>query len=102
MKGYKVFNPDWTCRNFQYEVGKTYENPQSPIICKRGFHFCLKAADCFNYYSFDSSNKVAEVIAYGEIVTEDSKSCTNKIEIVRELTWHEVLDLVNTGIEVLP
>ena len=25
IKGYKVFNPDWTCRNFQYEVGKTFE-----------------------------------------------------------------------------
>lgn len=24
IKGYKVFNPDWTCRNFQYEVGKTF------------------------------------------------------------------------------
>lgn len=22
IKGYKVFNPDWTCRDFQYEVGK--------------------------------------------------------------------------------
>ena len=25
VKGFKVFNPDWTCRGFQYEVGKTYE-----------------------------------------------------------------------------
>lgn len=23
MKGYKVFNGDWTCRDFKYEVGKT-------------------------------------------------------------------------------
>lgn len=22
MEGYKVFEPDWTCRGFQYEVGK--------------------------------------------------------------------------------
>lgn len=22
MKGYKAFNPDWTCRSFQYEVGQ--------------------------------------------------------------------------------
>lgn len=26
VKGYKVFNPDWTCNNFQYEVGKTYQH----------------------------------------------------------------------------
>lgn len=25
MKGYKVFEPDWTCKGFQYEVGKTFE-----------------------------------------------------------------------------
>lgn len=25
IKGYKVFNSDWTCRGFQYEVGKLFE-----------------------------------------------------------------------------
>ena len=24
ITGYKVFNPDWTCREFQYKVGETY------------------------------------------------------------------------------
>lgn len=24
MKGYKVFNSDWTCRGFQYNVGEIY------------------------------------------------------------------------------
>lgn len=42
MKGYKVFNKDWTCREFQYEVGKTYEMKEDPVCCKRGFHFCRK------------------------------------------------------------
>lgn len=63
IKGYKVFNPDWTCRGFEYEVGQTYEEDVEPIVCDRGFHFCEKAADCFNYYQFNSVNKVAEVIA---------------------------------------
>ena len=38
MKGYKVFNPDWTCRDMQYEVGKSYEMEEKPVICERGFH----------------------------------------------------------------
>ena len=97
MKGYKVFNKDWTCREFQYEVGKTYEMEEAPACCKRGFHFCRKLIDCFNYYDFDSENKVAEIEAMGAIDKRDSKFCTNKIKIIRELTWHEVLDLVNTG-----
>ncbi len=99
MKGYKVFNPDWTCRGFQYEVGQTYEMDGKPDCCFRGFHFCTKAADCFQFYRFDSNNKVAEVEALGDIdvTDENNKCCTNKIHIVRELTWHEVLDLVNLG-----
>ena len=97
MKGYKVFNPDWTCQDFQYEVGKVFEMDKPPVICRQGFHFCKKATDCFEYYPFDPNNKVAEVEALGEIETEDNKSCTNKIHIIRELSWYEVLDLVNTG-----
>ena len=99
MKGYKVFNSDWTCRGYQYEVGKTYEIAESPKCCKVGFHFCEKLADCFNYYLFDPNNKVAEIEAIGEIHFDDtnSKCCTNKIVILKELTWAEVLDMCNTG-----
>ena len=99
MKGYKVFNSDWTCRGYQYEIGKTYEIAESPKCCKVGFHFCEKLVDCFNYYSFDPNNKVAEIEAIGEIHFDDtnSKCCTNKIVILKELTWAEVLDMCNTG-----
>ncbi len=98
VKGYKVFNPDWTCRGIQYEVGKSYEIDEKPIACTRGFHFCQKLNDCFSYYSFNEKNKVAEVIAYGEIDdTKYDKLCTNKIKIQKELSWSEVLDKVNTG-----
>jgi len=99
MKGYKVFNSDWTCRGFQFEVGKVFEEDVTPVCCDKGFHFCTKASDCFSYYDFDPNNKVAEVEALGEIDSndEDSKCCTNKIKIVREINWQEVLELVNLG-----
>ncbi len=97
VKGYKVFKPDWTCRNFQYEVGKIFEEDVIPSCCDRGFHFCEKASDCFDYYGFDPNNKVAEVIALGDIATDGNKSCTNKIKIVREIPWSELLTIVNTG-----
>ena len=96
-KGYKVFNPDWTCRGFQYEVGKTYEEDVVPDVCKVGFHFCPKLADCFGYYDFNPNNKVAEIEAIGDIDEGDNKCCTNKITIVKEIAWQEVLDLVNFG-----
>ena len=99
MKGYKVFKNDWTCRGFQYAVGETYEMEDEPSCCNRGFHFCGRLIDCFNYYDFDSNNKVAEIEATGAVDDDgnEEKYCTNKIRIVRELSWNEVLDLVNTG-----
>ena len=97
MKGYKVFNPDWTCRDFQYEVGKTYTHDGTLEVCGNGFHFCEKAVDCFNYYSFDPNNKVAEVEAVGDVLTDGDKSVTNKLVIVREVEWAELLTIVNTG-----
>ena len=99
VKGYKVFNPDWTCRGFQFEVGKTFEEDVTPSCCNKGFHFCTKASDCFSYYDFRSENKVAEVVALGDVdtSTKDTKCCTNKIQIVREITWQELLTIVNTG-----
>ena len=99
IKGYKVFNPDWTCRGFQFEVGEIFEEDFYPHVCYRGFHFCKDLKDCFNYYGFDASYKVAEVVALGAVdySSEDSKCCTNKIGILHELSWGEVLSLVNTG-----
>ena len=97
IKGYKVFNPDWNCRGFQYEVGKVFEEDVTPSVCDRGFHFCERASDCFQYYQFNPKNKVAEVIAMGDVDTDGTKSCTNKIRIVREIPWDELLRIVNEG-----
>lgn len=96
-KGFKVFNPDWICRGKQYTCPGKFEEDVTPSVCNRGMHFCKKAADCFNYDSFNPENKVAEVIAYGDITEEGDKCCTNKLEIVREIPWTELLEIVNTG-----
>jgi hypothetical protein len=104
MKAYKVFNPDFTCSEFQYEVGKTYELKNSrgelidPEMCEKGFHACKNISDCFNYYDFDPKNRIAEVELSGIIIGEgDNKQCSNIIKIVKELNWGEMLDLANTG-----
>ena len=60
-------------------------------------HFCKKAADCCNYYDFYPNNHVAEVIAHGKVLEGDDKCCTDKLEIVREIPWAELLEIVNTG-----
>lgn len=101
VHGFKVFRPDWTCspngNTKQYTCPGKFEEEGELDICGHGMHFCENAADCFNYYDFDSNNKVAEVIAYGTVLKERDKSCTDKLEIVREIPWDEVLRIVNTG-----
>ena len=87
MKGYKAFNKDLTCRDMQYEVGKTFEMKESPVCCKQGFHFCENIADVYRYYNTSDDTRICEVEAIGEIVTDDNiKYCTNKIKIVKEIT----------------
>ena len=97
VKGYKVFNPDWTCKNKQYTCPGTFEEDVNPSVCNVGMHFCKNAADCFRYYDFDPNNHVAEVIAHGTVAEGEDKCATNKLEIVREIPWAEVLEIVNTG-----
>ena len=97
VKGYKVFNPDWTCKGKQYTCPGTFEEFVNPSVCNVGMHFCKNAADCFRYYDFDPNNHVAEVIAHGTVAEGEDKCATNKLEIVREIPWTEVLEIVNTG-----
>ena len=97
VKGYKVFNPDWTCKGKQYTCPGIFEEDVNPSVCNVGMHFCKNASDCFRYYDFDPNNHVAEVIAYGTVAEGENKCATNKLKIVREIPWTEVLEIVNTG-----
>ena len=103
LEGYKVLNPDWTGRGgFQFEVGKTYEEDVIPYCESKGFHFCTELNDCFTYYPFNYNNKVAKIIAFGEIDEYENANyvklySTNKIKIVEEISWEEVLRMLNTG-----
>jgi len=98
IKAYKVFNSDWTCRGFQFEVGKTYQIEGKPEMCENGFHACKKVQDCFSYYSFNPNNKVAEVELSGIVLgLDDNKQCAERITILKEIFWNEMLELANTG-----
>ena len=95
-KGWKVFDNHLKCREFQYEVGKTYTHEGKIEMCASGFHFHENVCDLFQYYDFVDSNRVCKIVAKN-VITGDDKSVCSKIKIIKELTWYEVMSLVNIG-----
>ena len=95
MKAYKVFNNDWSCNGFQYEIGKTYEFNGDIRLCSAGFHACKNLHDCFKYYPCVPWNKIAEVSLLGDVLGEDGdKQVTNKIKIVREIPFENIGNII--------
>ena len=97
MKAYKVFGNDWKCRGFQYELSKTYKHNDVVKICESGFHACIKLVDCFNYYDFNPENKVAIVELSGNMDSNEDKVASSIIDILEEISWNDVLNMVNIG-----
>ena len=96
IKGYKVTNNDMKCRDYQYSIGKIFIEKEIDM-CNIGFHFCVNAVDCFNYYDFTPENRVFEVLGYGEVENGSDKTVCSKIEFVKEIEWSDVLKIVNIG-----
>ena len=96
IKSYKGFNKNMTCRGFQYEEGKEYEE-ESVEVCDHGFHACEYPLDCLNYYSPNES-VYHEVEQSGEIQkhNDDTKVASTKIKIGAEIS---IAGLVKAAIE---
>ena len=93
---YKGFNVDMTCRDFQYEEGKTYVCDEAKL-CECGFHACLNPLDCFIYYSGDNVVYHEVILEYrsDDVNDDDSKVCGRKITIGRRLTLKEMISIFN-------
>ena len=95
MKAYKGFDKDLKCREFQYEVGKEYEEENS-ALCKKGFHACENPLDTFRYYRpTDSRYCEVDVDDNGERNSTDSKVCGKHIKISAEIGLKGV---INAGV----
>ena len=96
--GWKCFDKDLKCRDFQFEIGKEYTQDGKIELCRNGFHFHSKSSNLFEYYPFKNLTRVCEIIASGDIIHDDDKSVCGKIKIIKELTWNEILDICNSGL----
>ena len=86
MKMYKGFDKDLKCRDFQYEIGKTYEEPTAEL-CEKGFHACEYPLDVFRYYEPGKMSRYCEVDLDDVSAQKDndSKRCGKKIAVKAEI-----------------
>ena len=98
MKMYKGFDKDLKCRDFQYEIGKTYEEPAAEL-CEKGFHACEYPLDVLAYYAPGDMSRYCEVDlddVSGKKSSDDSKRCGKKIAVKAEIG---IAGLVKAAVE---
>ncbi|WP_187789149.1 MULTISPECIES: hypothetical protein [unclassified Salmonella] len=95
---FKGFNKDLKCRDFQFEIGKTFHHDGKVEACVSGFHACECPFDVFSYYS-PADSRFAETISFGITNREedgDTKIASASITIKDELTLPQ---FIQRGIE---
>ena len=90
---YKGFDKNLKCRDYQYEIGKTFEHDGAVKACESGFHACEYPLDVFSYYP-PSSSRFAIVKMHGETSkdSDDTKIASAKITIETEIKLPEMIN----------
>ena len=86
IRSFKGFDKDLKCRDFQYEIGKEYEQDGKIKACNNGFHACEVPLDVLDYYA-PATSRYCEVTQSGAIskTGDDSKVASQKIKIGAEI-----------------
>ena len=97
MKCYKGFDKDLKCRDFQYEIGKEYEEERAEI-CDTGFHACENPLDVFGYYAPADSRYCEVELDANDQKSDDSKRVGKKISIKAEIG---IAGIIKAGLEYI-
>ena len=97
MKCYKGFDKDLKCRDFQYEIGKEYEEERAEI-CDTGFHACENPLDVFGYYTPADSRYCEVELDANDQKSDDSKRVGKKISIKAEIG---IAGIIKAGLEYI-
>ncbi|EEM1063130.1 hypothetical protein C6079_00805 [Salmonella enterica subsp. enterica serovar Reading] len=95
---FKGFNKELKCRDFQFEIGKTFHHDGKVEACGSGFHACECPFDVLSYYP-PAESRYAETISFGVTDREeegDTKIASASITIKAELTLPQ---FIQRGIE---
>lgn len=97
MKCYKGFDKGLKCRDFQYEIGKEYEEERVEI-CDTGFHACENPLDVFGYYAPADSRYCEVELDANDQKSDDSKRVGKKISIKAEVG---IAGIIKAGLEYI-
>ena len=97
MKCYKGFDKGLKCRDFQYEIGKEYEEERAEI-CDTGFHACENPLDVFEYYAPADSRYCEVDLDVNDQKSNDSKRVGKKISIKAEIG---IAGIIKAGVEYI-
>ena len=83
---YKGTDKDMKCRDFQFELGKEYEEAEAKL-CEKGFHGCEYPLDVFGHYApADSRFFVADLDGVtDEMQSDDTKRVGTKVTLRAEI-----------------
>ena len=94
IEAIKGFDANLQCRNFQFEIGKTYTQDGKIVLCENGFHAIEgHPLEVFNYYAAAGS-RFAIVECSGDIARgppPESKIASATITIKAELHLHDLI-----------
>ena len=97
MKLYKGFDKDLKCRDYQFEVGKEYEEEKADIY-NCGFHACENPLDVFGYYPPADSRYCEVDLDVNDQKSDDSKRVGKRIKINAEIG---LPGLIKAGVEYI-
>ena len=85
---YKAMDKNMQCRGKQYEVGKTYTEPEANC-CSAGMHACENPLDVLHYYPLKDSPRFFEVECGGNVdkSVEDSKLACTELTVKGEVNF---------------
>ena len=83
---YKGTDKDMKCRDFQFELGKEYEEAEAKL-CEKGFHGCEYPLDVFAHYAPADSRFFAADLdgVTDEMESDDTKRVGTKIKLRAEI-----------------
>ena len=91
IAAYKGFNQDLKCRDFQYEIGKTYKHKGEVSVCNSGFHACENPLAVFEHYP--PTSRFAIVKCAGKISKDinDKKIACGELTVEAEIWLPELI-----------